>query len=247
MSITWNLWHGCHKKSEGCLNCYVYRSDEKFGRDAKTVAKNKCFNLPIEKYKNGNYKIKPKETIYTCFTSDFFLEDADEWRIEAWNIIRERIDCNFFFITKRIESFFVNLPKDWNDGWENVYIGVTCENQRRADERLPIFLNLPIKHKTIICEPLLEDIDMSKYLNNNIIDVVAGGESGNEARICDYKWILHIKQQCIDKNITFYFKQTGAKFKKDGMIYNIARPFQHIQAKKANITYIGKNKSIKEF
>lgn len=237
MSVNWNLWHGCHKKSEGCKNCYVYRHDEKYEIDSKQVKKNKIFYLPIEKNKKGEYKVKSGELIYTCFTSDFFLEEADEWRKEAWDIIRERKDCNFLFITKRIERFNVNLPEDWGNGWDNVIICCTTENQKRADERLPIYKSLPIKHKIIICEPLLEKIELSKYLDSTIEQLVVGGESGNEARICDYNWVMDLRRQCIDKKVNFYFKQTGAKFIKDNKFYRIKRSMQHIQAKKANINY----------
>ncbi|KAF5038556.1 hypothetical protein DSECCO2_553090 [anaerobic digester metagenome] len=104
-----------------------------------------------------------------------------------------------------------------------------------ADFRLPIFKSLPIKHKHIICEPLLEKIDMSNYLDSSIEGVTVGGESGNEARICRYDWILDIRKQCMEKNVHFHFKQTGAKFVKDGRLYNIKRKLQHSQAAKANI------------
>lgn len=177
MENTWNPWHGCHKKSEGCKNCYVYRIDKRYERDASIITRNKNFNSPIQKNKKGEYKIKPKTLIYTCFSSDFLLEDADTWREEAWNIIRERKDCNFLFITKRIERFKKCAPPDWKKGWDNVIIACTCENQKRADERLPIFLSLPIKHKIIVCEPLLENINLSRYLTNEIKEVIVGGES----------------------------------------------------------------------
>jgi len=237
MSAEWNLWHGCTKKSEGCVNCYVYRRDAKYDIDSSVVKKNKAFLLPIEKNRKGEYKVKSGELIYTCFTSDFFLEEADEWRKEAWDIIRERKDCRFLFITKRIERFNVSLPDDWNDGYDNVTICCTCENQKRADERLPIYKSLPIKHKMIICEPLLEKIDLEKYLDSSIEKVVVGGESGEEARPCNYEWVLDIRRQCINKDVPFYFKQTGAKLIKDDKMYRVLRKFQHSQAMRANINY----------
>ena len=112
----WNLWHGCIKKSEGCKNCYVYARDEKYELDASAVYRTKSFRLPVQKNRQGEYKIPSGSTIYTCFTSDFFLDEADEWRREAWDIIRERSDVHFFMITKRIERFKVALPEDWGEG-----------------------------------------------------------------------------------------------------------------------------------
>ena len=59
----WNLWHGCHKLSEGCRHCYVYRTDGKYGKDSSVVTKTEKFDLPLQRKKNGMYKI-PREIWY---------------------------------------------------------------------------------------------------------------------------------------------------------------------------------------
>lgn len=153
--------------------------------------------------------------------------------------MKERSDCRFLFLTKRIERCPDVLPDDWNDGYDNVTICVTCENQQNADFRIPILKSLPIKHKTLIHEPLLTPIDISRYLDDTIEEVVVGGESGPDARVCDYEWVLDIRRQCIEHNVPFTFKQTGANFLKDGKYYKIPRNKQHTQAKKADINYSG--------
>lgn len=232
----WNPWHGCHKKSAGCLNCYMFRRDSLYDKDSEKIEKTKDFNLGIKKHRDGSYYLKSGELVYTCMTSDFFIEEADSWRKEIWNIIRTREDLHFAIITKRIERFKNCIPDDWNDGYDNVRIICTCENQSMADERLPIFLELPIKHREIIHEPMLEQINIEKYIKNNKIKcVTCGGESGNNARECNYEWILNTKEQCKKYNVQFYFKQTGANFIKNGQRYNIPRYEQMKQADKANI------------
>ncbi|MFO7656413.1 MAG: DUF5131 family protein [Bacteroidales bacterium] len=233
----WNPWHGCRKLSAGCKNCYVYRMDARYDRDASAVSKTLQFNLPLKKKRNGTYKIVSGETVYTCFSSDFFLEEADEWRMEAWQMIRLRSDLKFFIITKRIHRFEVNLPGDWGEGYTNVTIGVTCENQDRVNYRLPFLTELPIQHKVIICEPLLEKVNLTPWLSEKIEAVIVGGESGNDARVCDFQWVTGIRSQCIEKNVPFRFRQTGARFIKDGRLYNIKRHYQHSQARKAGIDY----------
>lgn len=235
MSTTWNPWHGCEKISAGCTHCYVYRIDSKHGRDSSVVAKTLSYNLPVKRKRNGDYKIPSGEHIYACFSSDFFLDTADPWRPEAWRMIRERQDCHFTIITKRIHRFYVGLPDDWGEGYAHVSIGVTVENQDRADYRLPLFMAAPIKHKMIICEPLLGFIDLEKYLGPWAALVLAGGESGNEARICNYDWVLSLQQQCKARGIPFHFKQTGARFQKGNRIYKINRKYQAAQARKAGI------------
>lgn len=231
----WNPWHGCKKKSEGCVNCYVYSMDERHGKDASEVTKLKSFYAPVLKNKNGEYKISSGELVWTCFTSDFLLEEADIWREEAWGIIRERSDLQFLFITKRIERLERCVPDDWGDGYDNVRICCTVENQKRADERLPVFLNAKIKHKEIICEPLLEAIDLSKYLSEEIIRVSVGGESGLNARICNYDWVLSLHNQCKESGTKFTFRQTGRKFLKDNKLYTIQRKDMFSQARKARL------------
>ena len=235
-SVMWNLWHGCHKYSAGCKYCYVYRGDAKRDVDSSIVTQTKNFDLPFRKKRDGEYKVPSGTLVYTCFTSDFFVEDADQWRAEAWNMMHERSDLKFMMITKRIDRFKDCLPADWGDGYDNVTICCTIENQECADYRLPIYKAAPIKHKIIICEPLLEKIDLSSYqIGEWIEQVVVGGESGYDARPCDYDWVMELQRISAENNVSFWFKQTGSKLIKDGKLYNIKRHFQHSQARKAGI------------
>lgn len=239
MSITWNPWHGCTKISAGCKHCYMYRQDAMYGTgvDSSQVYKTGNFNLPLKRKRDKSYKIPAGELVYTCLTSDFFLDEATPWREEAWKMICERSDLTFFIFTKRIDRFVLCLPQDWGTGYKNVIIGCTVENQAMVDYRLPIFKAAPICHKVIIAAPLLEALDLTLYLDNDIEEVVVSGESGEDARLCDYEWILNIRQQCLNKDIPFYFHQTGAKFLKDGKLYRIKRALQISQAQKAGIDY----------
>lgn len=234
----WNPWHGCRKLSAGCLNCYMYRRDSQFGKDSSIISKTADFDLAVKKKRDGKYKLNSSGTVYVCMTSDFFIEEADDWRADIWSMIKERKDLDFCIITKRISRFHISLPDDWGDGYDNVTICCTCENQAAADERLPVLLNLPVKYRKIIHEPMLERINIEKYLASGKIEtVVCGGESGPDARLCSYDWVLNTREQCKKNNVHFYFKQTGAKFEKDGKVYFIERKFQQSQARKAGINF----------
>lgn len=230
MEVTYNCWHGCHKKSEGCMHCYVYRRDESIGKDASIVYKTKSFNLPIQKNKKGKYKYPKGTEFIMCFSSDFFIEEADSWRIDVLNMIKQRSDCTFFCITKRPERILECIPniKDY----KNLYIYCTMENQKRFNERASIYLNLPLVYKGVMIEPMLEYVDISKYLDK--IDIISiGGESGNDARPLNFDWVKKIREECIKNNIEFNFHQTGAKLIVNGKMYNIPRNKQHSQAKLA--------------
>ena len=237
--ITWNPWHGCHKISPGCAHCYVYRIDACHDNASASSECHKTgnFRMPVAKFRDGSYKISPGTEILTCFTSDFFIEEADSWRAEAWQMMRERSDCSFFFFTKRIDRIYRCLPDDWADGYENVTVGCTVENQAMADYRLPIFLDAPLRHRVIGVEPMLERVDIQKYLDGRIDEVSCGGESGDEARVCDFAWVKDLQRQCVETHTAFVYHQTGARLQKDGKIYIIPRSLQHIQAKKARIDY----------
>lgn len=232
---TWNPWRGCKRCSDGCLHCYIHKGDAKRNVDTNLIVKTGDFYKPVTKAKNGLYKMK-SGLVYLCFSSDFLIEEADAWRDECWKMIKERQDCTFLFLTKRIDRFTDCIPDDWNDGYDNVIVCCTVENQKTVDCRLSMFKELPIKHRCITAQPLLESIDIEKYLDN--IDlVVVGGESDINARPLDYSWVLDIREQCVRKNVDFEFRQCGTYTVKDGRRYKIQTKDLRKQAKAANIDY----------
>ncbi|MFH1512866.1 MAG: DUF5131 family protein [Bacillota bacterium] len=231
----WNPWRGCRRHSEGCRFCYIHKGDFKKGVDTESIVKTDHFYAPSAKLKSGAYKMKPGQIVYLCFSADFLIEDADAWRGECWQMIAERKDLHFVFLTKRIERFLDCVPADWGDGYDNVTVGCTVENQARADERLSIFRDLPIKHKNIICQPLLEAVDLTRYLSEDIGLVVVGGESDRDARELDFDWVLDIRSQCMERGVRFQFRQCGTHFVKDGKRYTLSVRELMGQAKKAGI------------
>lgn len=237
MSVSWNPWHGCRKFSEGCRHCYVYRQDALYDRDGGAVRRTAAFGLPVQRRRDGRFRIPAGETVYACFTSDFLLEEADAWRADAWAMMRLRRDLTFVFFTKRIERLAGVLPPDWGDGYPNVAIGCTVENQEAVDRRLPVFRAAPVRHKLIVCAPLLGPIDLALDRSGWCEEVSVGGESGAEARPCDYAWVTDIRAQCVAADVPFCYHQTGARLVKEGRLYRIPRARQHEQARRAGIDY----------
>ena len=232
--ITWNLIHGCHRKSEGCRHCYVFARDEEHGIDSNAVRKTASFGLPIKRDRKGAWKLPPGSMVLTCFSSDFFVEEMDAWRDEAWEMMRVRDDLGFFMVTKRPERIAECLPLYWDELKGRVTICCTMENQRRVDERLPIYSALPLERRQIVVEPMLEAVDFHGRLDG-IDEVTVGGESGMKARPCHYEWVLDVRRQCAEAGVGFHFKQTGALFIKDGRIYRLNHRVQQQQARKAGI------------
>lgn len=243
MHDIWNPWHGCTKCSERCQHCYMYFLDKMRNKDGGEIYRTKSgFRYPLQKDRSGRYKIQSGELIRVCMTSDFFLEEADPWRDEAWDIMRERSDVKFFLLTKRPQRVKACLPKDWGDGWDNIFFNVTCENQRRADERIPILLELPFKHKGIMCAPFIGPVTIDKYIASGQIEqVICGGENYDGARPCDFEWVKQLRRECVDHNITFCFIETGTHFIKDGKLYRIPqKQVQSRMAYKSGVNYVGK-------
>ncbi|MCM1356122.1 MAG: phage Gp37/Gp68 family protein [Staphylococcus sp.] len=231
--IIWNPWHGCRKISEGCEHCYMYFLDGKRGIDTSLITRTANFNLPLRRDRHGNFKLKPGMKLYVGLSTDFFIEEADGWRTEAWQMMKQRTDIAFLLLTKRAHRIEECLPHDWGDGYRNVMLSVTCENQRRADERLPILLELPAIHKGFMAAPLIGAIDAEPYLASGCIEqVLCGGENYDGARPCRYEWVRSLSEQCGRHDVTFNFIETGTVFIKDQKTYRI--PSKRIQSQQAN-------------
>ena len=171
-------------------------------------------------------------------TSDTFLEEADEWRSEMWTMIRTRPDVRFYILTKRAPRIAACLPEDWGDGWENVELNITCENQRAFDERWPIFAGIPAKHKGMNLAPLLGPIDITPALASGQLESVClGGEGFGGRRPCRYEWVKDISDNCARHQVNFTWNATGAIFVKDGRRYHIdSQLVQGLQAYKSGLS-----------
>ncbi len=243
MHDIWNPWHGCIKKSEGCDHCYMYFLDKLRDKDGSDIFRTKQgFSYPLQKDRHGAYKVRSGEMLRVCMTSDFFLREADPWRDEAWDIMRQRRDVIFFLLTKRPERVADCLPPDWGDGWPHIFFNVTAENQRRADERIPILLDLPFHHKGVMCAPFIGPVSMRSYLETGKIErVLCDGENYDGARPCHYDWVKALRQECVDNRVTFVFCGTGRRFVKDGKCYQIeGNGLQSSQAHKSGLSYQGR-------
>ena len=226
----------------------MYFLDSLREKDGSEIYRTKAGSrYPLSKDRSGNYKVRSGEMLRVCMTSDFFLEEADAWRAEAWDIIRQRPDVKFFLLTKRPQRVAEHLPIDWGDGWENVFFNVTCENQKRADERIPILLELPFKHKGIMCAPFIGPVSIEKYLPEGQIEqVLCDGENYSGARPCHYEWVKSLRDECVRYNVTFVFCGTGRRFVKDGKTYKLeGNGLQSEQAFRSGLSFQGKKMEFK--
>jgi len=202
---TWNPWQGCTKISCGCRECYMYREKISYGQDPTKVIRSSktVFDKP--------FRLKPGTAVFTCSWSDFFHIDADAWRREAWSIIRLCNDLLFIILTKRPERIAANLPEDWGNGYSNVIMGITAEDQGWFNLRWPILQHITAAGYLISHEPAYGGIiypDSFLSLRDRAW-VIAGGESGNNAYPSHLYWFRQDRDQCNLNGVPFFFKAWG--------------------------------------
>lgn len=223
MSFTsYNPTIGCNKVSEGCKNCY-----------AEAMAK-RLQDLGNETYKDGfKFKMLPSRleeplknktpTLYFVNSmSDLFHENMEVGFLDSiMEVIAKSAHHSFQILTKRplrMRQYFLGDSDGFGGGKKreipkNVWLGTTIESYR-VKERIELIRDIPAPIKWLCCEPLLSDLgelDLS-----GISWVVVGGESGVRARRMQKEWVLNIKRQCEEQNVTFFFKQWGT-YGEDGI------------------------------
>jgi len=187
--------------SAGCANCYMYRDKKRFGQDPATVIRSKprTFSFPL--------RLKEPGVVFVCSWSDFFIEDADEWRSDAWEIMRKTPHLTYQLLTKRPENIKERLPEDWP--LKNVWLGVTAENQEQADYRIPALQEIPAALRFVSVEPMLERVVIHNH--TGLSWVICGGESGYGFRPMEERWAESLLHQCCAMGTLFFMKQMAGK------------------------------------
>ncbi|WP_145201068.1 DUF5131 family protein [Thalassoglobus polymorphus] len=219
---TWNPWMGCQKVSPACQHCYISRWLKLRGHAP--------FNGPI-RTKEGTWrnpftwnrkalKSGTPSRVFTCSLSDFFHADADAWRLEAWEIIKECEHLDWLILTKRPELIQDRLPADWGKGYQNVWLGVTVENQDYV-QRIDLLTKIPAAVRFVSAEPLLGPIKFGRRLRK--IDwVITGCEKAakSKRREMQTDWVRSIRDQCDATDTALFHKQyySGTKIVLDGVI-----------------------------
>lgn len=209
---TWNPWQGCKKVSQGCKYCYMYRDKLRHGQTPDVVVKSKSptFRKPLS--------WKEPRRIFASSWTDFFIEDADEWRGDAWDIIRRCPQHTWQILTKRPENIKDRLPPDWGEGWPNVWLGVSVENIRNA-HRIYTLEEVPAKVRFVSAEPLIGQLSMQSHVWSGIDWVIIGGESGNDNglyryRPCSQLWIEMLVNDLKNAGVAVFVKQLGTDLAK---------------------------------
>lgn len=237
---TWNPSVGCSPASEGCDNCYAARIANRF-KGTKAFPDGFHVTLRPERI-NEPYKLKKPSRIFVCSMSDIFHPDVPDGFIETvFRVMRDLPQHTFFVLTKRPERM---VGKDWCVCTEsrpidtehasmwyapNIWVGVSVENQTRANERIPQLMAINTAHRFISVEPMIGPVNLKPWIPNftthfedvgdppdgvfvdvahwNRIDwVICGAESGPSKRPCKTEWVCKPWHQCKVANVPFFFK-----------------------------------------
>lgn len=231
---TWNIAVGCTKVDEDCKFCYMYRDSMKETRyNPRTVRKTtSVFNAPL--------RWKEPKKVFTSSLTDFFHEDCDSFRDEAWEVIRKCPQHIFQILTKRPER--ITLPEFWTEIRDRVWLGTSVGSEKGLKRVIDLinskadcllFLSLEPLHESLDLSHLLHlpqcpkrsmfarmDCDCQEYIKKRIDWVIVGGESGNDTglyryRPCKLEWIESIVNQCKDAGIPVFVKQLGTHLSKE--------------------------------
>jgi protein gp37 len=204
---TMSFWIGCSRVSEGCKNCYAesFHRFTKWTPDFWTVTRAKTTWRNPAKWQRDAAAMGKVDIVFGDSLDDFFHPAADQWRGEAWRIVRSTPNLLWRFTTKRADLVADRLPADWGTGYPNVWLGTTCE-MRKYLWRLDAIKKVPAAAHYLAAEPLLEDLmpDLADHVQG--IDwAVVGGESGGGCRTMDPQWARNIRDLCRDRSIAFWF------------------------------------------
>jgi protein gp37 len=169
--------------------------------------------------------------VFCASMADVFEDHPDvaEPRERLWDLIGKTSWLRWQLLTKRPENVAGMVP--WGDVWPSwVWLGTSVENQRYAEERIPILLRVPAKVRFLSCEPLLGPVDLRHHFAGwcpehdfpggfcvqrqhpgvqHLSWIITGGESGPKARPTRIEWLRSLRDQCTTARVPFFFKQLG--------------------------------------
>ncbi len=210
---TFNPWWGCVKVGPECANCYAATLDKRTGGDhwgigtkPRAMSDNNWKNPTKWNRKAGEANRRHK--VFCGSMCDWCDKNAPEGqRDRLWEMIRNTPNLDWQLLTKRAPNIKKYLPADWGDGYENVWLGVSCGDRKHGLPRVDTLRDIPAKVRFLSIEPLLEDL--GKINLEGIHWVIVGGESGPGCRPMELDWVKSIKDQAEDAGVAFFYKQRG--------------------------------------
>lgn len=213
---TWNPVTGCTKLSPGCAYCYAESITLRFKRGGPYLPGKATIELHPERLEIPG-KWKKHRRVFVNSMSDLFHEEVPfEFVRDVFQVMIKHDQHVYQVLTKRPERMVDYFRWVDEECWPNhIWAGVSVENQYWADNRIPLLTQIPAQVRFLSVEPLLKEVDLIPYLPD-IQWVIVGGESGNKARPIESRWVERIRDDCVEFEVPFFFKQWGGRYSKAG-------------------------------
>lgn len=221
---TFNPWWGCERVSPGCQHCYAETFAKRTGNlvwgknaDRRRFG-DKHWNEPLKWDRQAAAEGR-QAFVFCASMADVFEDRPDHHddRQRLWALIEDTPHLTWQLLTKRPEHVRDMVPVPWLLSWpHNVWIGTTVEDQQRANERVPVLLDVPAEVRFLSCEPLVGSVVLAPWLHEGIGWVIVGGESGPRHRPLDLEHARVIRDECEEAGVPFFFKQVGGQFPTSG-------------------------------
>lgn len=215
--LSWN----CNKVSPGCKHCYAETHAQKYPQNSAAGEFLGAPRIRVNALKELA-AIKPGQTVFVNTHSDTFHEaNPIEMIATLFQHMNQRPDLIFLLLTKRPQiAQLVAHELKWTD---NIWLGVSVESSRYMT-RVDVLKHIPVAHRFISFEPLLEYIPQTQIglmLGDKSIEwLIVGGESGENYRPFSKEWAVDIQQVAQQLSIPFYFKQGNASYPDSDRILN---------------------------
>lgn len=225
---TFNPWIGCTKVSDGCKNCYAERDNTRYGWvngwgvDGERRRTSKENWMKPLAWNKAAKLLGVRRKVFCASLADVFEDrrELEPWRDDLFNLIEDTPDLDWLLLTKRPENILPMVDWTWatTSFPDNIWLGVTCENQEMADKRIPLLLNISATVLFVSVEPMLGEVNLADvYLKYGGFFkwVICGGESGAKTRSMNLDWARSLRDQCNNK-CAFFFKQIGGNSRING-------------------------------
>lgn len=243
--FTFNPWIGCQRVSPGCVHCYAEARDQRFTRGknwgpggTRTRTSPANWRKPLA-WNEQAQREGTTRRVFVASLADVFENRPElaDWREDLFGLIASTPSLQWLMLTKRPENILPLWPKVISEPvfkgrggggyqpahppgayyWPNVWLGTTVEDQQRANERIPELVKVPAAVRFLSCEPLLERVDLSRWLVDRpgifpcLVDwIIIGGESGPGARPFHIEWARDLVKQAREGDASPFVKQLGA-------------------------------------
>jgi protein gp37 len=212
---TFNPWIGCTKVSPACDNCYAEARSIRFGQDRWGPHKNRVRTSQsnwnqVLKWNRAAMIAGARQRVFCASLADVFDNHGSilpSWRADLFHLIFMTENLDWLLLTKRPQNIAKMLPSNWRDGWANVHLGVSAENQAEYDRRVPILKSIPAKVRFVSMEPMLSPINCGDLAG--IHQIITGGENARNFRVTEDDWLRSIRDQCAGQKVAYLHKQYG--------------------------------------